>query len=93
MLQLLPNVKVDEHHASWSLKHLIPESCNSGPPHSGLMAGQTTCVHHWQLVLSYVAVLQLLYLDVGTNNITGTLPTSWSNMTQASTATLAFKHM
>ena len=37
-------------------------------------------------------MLQLLYLDVGVNNITGTLPNSWSNMTQASTATLALLH-
>ena len=35
-------------------------------------------------------VLQLLYLDVGVNNISGTLPGSWSNLTQASTFTPAF---
>ena len=37
--------------------------------------------------LSCVDVLQLLFLDVGVNNITGTLPRSWSNLTQASTIT------
>lgn len=34
---------------------------------------------------TYVAVLQLLILDAGNNNITGTLPSSWSTLTQAST--------
>lgn len=33
------------------------------------------------------AVLQLLYLDVSVNNITGTLPSSWGNLTQASAVT------
>ena len=32
-------------------------------------------------------MLQLLALDVGVNNITGTLPNSWSNLTQASKVT------
>lgn len=40
--------------------------------------------------LSCMAVLQLLYLDVGLNNISGTLPGSWSNLTQASSIAIAF---
>lgn len=43
----------------------------------------------WQLMhargLSSAAVLQLLSLDLGVNSLTGILPSSWANMTQAST--------
>ena len=37
-----------------------------------------------------MAVLQLQYLEVGLNKITGTLPQLWSSMAQASTTTLGF---
>lgn len=49
-------------------------------------------IHLWQMhTLSCVAGLQLLYLDLGMNSITGTLPNSWSTMAQARTTTLACK--
>lgn len=41
-------------------------------------------------ILSYAAVLQLLSLDIGVNSITGALPSSWANMTQASTVTTVY---
>ena len=38
---------------------------------------------------SCAAVLQIIELEVGLNNITGTLPSSWNNLTQASTEPLS----
>lgn len=63
---------------------------------------QATCLHcpcrQAQLSVSLIlqpdilscALLQLIYLDVGVNNITGTLPRSWSKLTQASTVTTVY---
>lgn len=41
----------------------------------------------WQLsaqILLFVAVLQLSQLDLNSNNITGTLPSTWSSLKQVS---------
>ena len=49
------------------------------------------CSHDYGLMLltqETMTVLQLLTLDAGLNNITGTVPGSWSNLTQVSTSPL-----
>ena len=62
--------------------------------HTATAATERTPLILQHQTLNCMAVLQLQILDVGMNNITGTLPKSWSSMAQASTTThiLAFEH-